>query len=505
MLRFDWISKWSQYSSEKMAIKEFETSRSLTYNQLNNLANRFATKMVKEFGLKKGDRVAILAENCLEFFILFFTAQKTGIILVPLNYRLTSPEIDGLLKDFRPALIVVQEKYKATLEKCTTYRSIPHCWLLEEVQDFGYPNRNEPAAFAARTEISEDDPIFILYTAGTTGTPKGSLYTHKMLVWNSINTTMRLDIVSDDRSVSCTPLFHTGGWNVIPTPFLHRGAYFCLTQKFDPDVILQLLADEQATMFMAVPTMLRMMAQSPLFEKVDLKRMRFFIIGGEPMPLPLIDIWHRKGIPIRQGFGMTEAGPSITSLHQDYAISKMGSIGLPNFYVDARIVNEDGEDVKVNEVGELILRGPSVTPGYWNDPETTQRTIKDGWLYTGDLVKQDADGFLYVVDRKKFMYISGGENVYPAEVEKVLYSHPEIAEVAIIGVPDKKWGEVGKAFVVCKPNLRLSETDVIEFCKGKLANYKIPKTVQFLDKLPKSETGKIDRKQLLQIHQSTIH
>ncbi len=496
MLRFDWITKWSQYSPGKLVIKEFETSRNLTYAQLNNLANRFAAKITSDFGLKRGDRVAILAENCLEFFILFAAAQKTGIILVPLNFRLTPPEIDGLLQDFLPSLIIFQEKYKATLKACTCYGKIPNHWLMEAVLEYGYPRRNEPVAFAARAKISEDDPIFILYTAGTTGLPKGALYTHKMLVWNSINTSMRLDIVSDDRSVSCTPLFHTGGWNVIPTPFLHRGAYFCLTKKFDPDEILQLLEDEGATMFMAVPTMLRMMAQSSLFEKANLNKMRFFIIGGESMPLPLIEAWHRKGVPIRQGFGMTEAGPSITSLHQDYAVEKMGSIGLPNFYIDARIVDENGVDVKPNEVGELILRGPSVTPGYWNNPEATQRSIKDGWLYTGDLVRQDGDGFLYVVDRKKFMYISGGENVYPAEVEKVLYSHPQIAEVAIIAVPDEKWGEVGKAFVVCKSSSKLADTDVINFCKGRLANYKIPKYVRFLNKLPKTDAGKIDRQVL---------
>jgi fatty-acyl-CoA synthase len=505
MLRFDWISKWAQYFPDKIAIKEYETGRSVTYAQLNYLANRVAQRMVTDFGLTKGDRVAIVSENCLEFFILFCVAQKTGVILVPLNYRLTSPEIEALLKDFRPSLIIVQEKFNALLEACAEYGNIPNRWPMEAVQDFGYPHRNEPESFPATAEIVEDDPIFILYTAGTTGSPKGALYTHKMLVWNSINTTMRLDIVSDDRSVSCTPLFHTGGWNVIPTPFLHRGAYFCLTQKFDPDVILRLLEEEQATMFMAVPTMLRMMAQSPLFEKINLTKMRFFIVGGEPMPLPLIETWHRKGVPIRQGYGMTEAGPSITSLHQDHAVARKGSIGMPNFYIDARIVNENNEDVKIGEVGELILRGPSVTPGYWNDPITTEKSIKDGWLYTGDLVKQDSAGFLYVVDRKKFMYISGGENVYPAEVEKVLYSHPEIAEVAIIGVPHEKWGEVGKAFVVCKAGSRLSEADVINFCKGKIAKYKIPHYVQFLDKLPKSETGKIDHKQLLKIHHSTIN
>ncbi|MCI0495286.1 long-chain fatty acid--CoA ligase [candidate division KSB1 bacterium] len=496
MIQFDWVEKWSQYAPDKIALREHESARSLTYAQCNNVANRLAARMMFELGLKKGDRVAILAENCLEFFMLFFTAQKTGIILVPLNYRLTAPEIDHLLHDFQPSLMITQQKYLNVVENCTYYRKINHQWLLEELQDFGYPRRDQCFEFPASSEIDEADPIFILYTAGTTGAPKGALYTHRMLFWNSINTTMRLDITSADRSVSCTPLFHTGGWNVIPTPFLHRGASFCLTQKFDADAILQLLQNEQATMFMGVPTMLQMMALSPHFEKINLEKMRFFIIGGEPMPLPLIEKWHKKGVPIRQGFGMTEAGPSITSLHQDDAIRKMGSIGMPNFYIQTRIVDDQGLDVAKNEVGELLLTGPSVTTGYWNNPQATAETISDGWLRTGDLMRQDEEGFLYVVDRKKFMYISGGENVYPAEVEKLLYTHPDIAEAAIIGIPDEKWGEAGKAFIVCKSGKRLTEEEVLQFCRGKLAKYKLPKYVRFLEQLPKNDAGKIDRKKL---------
>jgi len=497
MNRFDWISKWSLYSPHKIAIKEYECSRTVTYRQLNNIANRCSVKFTNDFGLKRGDRVAVLAENCLEYFILFSVAQKTGIILVPLNFRLTAREIDFLLNDFKPTLIIAQEKFTSTLNNCAQFHKISHKWKLEELQEFGYPHRDKIIDFFADENMVEDNPLFILYTAGTTGVPKGALYTHKMLFWNSINTTMRLDITSDDRSISCTPMFHTGGWNVIPTPFLHRGAYFCLTQKFNPDIILQLMQDEQATMFMAVPTMLQMMGQSPFFDKINLEKMRFFIIGGEPMPLPLIEKWHAKGVPIRQGFGMTEAGPSITSLHQDDAIRKMGSIGLPNFYIDARIVDDNMDDVQPKKIGELILKGPSVTPGYWNNPQATTKSIKDGWLFTGDLVKQDEEGYLYVVDRKKFMYISGGENVYPAEVEKFLYSHSEIKEVAIVGVPDAKWGEVGKAYVVRNQGSNLTEADVLEFCKGNLAPYKIPKHVQFLNELPKNDAGKIDRKILI--------
>ena len=310
---------------------------------------------------------------------------------------------------------------------------------------------------------------------------------------------MRLNITSDDRSVSCTPLFHTGGWNVIPTPFLHRGASFCLTRTFDPDAILRLMEEDKSTMFMAVPTMLQMMVDSDLFSQVQLKHMRFFIIGGEPMPLPLIRKWHDKGVPIRQGYGMTEAGPSITSLHQDDAIRKMGSIGLPNFYIDTKIVDEAGNEVGANQVGELLLKGPSVTTGYWQNESVTRESIVEGWLHTGDLVVKDDDGFLFVVDRKKNMYISGGENVYPAEVEKVLHSHDKVAEAAVIGVPDDKWGEVGSAFIVLKQGAQLSEEELIDFCAGRLAKYKTPKHIQFIETLPRSDAGKLDRKAMKEL------
>jgi fatty-acyl-CoA synthase len=300
-------------------------------------------------------------------------------------------------------------------------------------------------------------------------------------------------------------MFHTGGWNVIPTPFLHHGAYVCLMKKFDPAIVLKLLEEEKATMFMAVPTMLSMMAQSPDFDKVDLSSVKYFIIGGEPMPLPLIEVWHKKGVPIRQGYGLTEVGPSVTSLHQDDAVRKMGSIGKINFYLKYKIVDDNGNEVKKGEVGEFILKGPSVTPGYWRNPKATSESLKNGWFYTGDLVREDEDGFLYVVDRKKNMFISGGENVYPAEIEKFLYTHPLIQEVAVIGVPDEKWGEVGKAYIKLKEGASISPNELKKYCEGNLARYKIPKYFEIIEEIPKSETGKINKKALLQIHLKSIN
>lgn len=498
-MKTDWLEKLCLYFPNKIAMKEVETGRTLTYQEFQNCANRLATLFTNELGIKQGERIAILAENALEHFILMFVAQKTGVIVVPLNYRLAQNEISELLTDCTPTLVVVQEKFSETVE-ASAFKP-KHRWTLSRLEEEGYNKKTHKSEFTAK-EIHEDDPLFILYTAGTTGNPKGVLYSHGMLFWNSINTSLRIDLTSEDRTLTFLPLFHTGGLNVVATPFLHRGGYVALVKKFDAELVTTLLETESITVFMGVPTTLKMMAESSAFQKVAVKDVRFAMVGGEPMPLPLIETWHKKGVWIRQGFGMTEVGPNLFSLHQDDAVRKIGSIGITNFYIDARIVDENSNDVKPGEVGELIFRGPVVTKGYWNNPDATKAAFKDGWFYTGDLVRQDEEGFFYVVDRKKSMFISGGENVYPAEIEKALYKHPCIAEVAVIGVPDEKWGEVGKACIVFKPSMRASAEELKAFCAERLAKYKVPKFYEFYDALPKSDAGKINKKILLQQHRS---
>ena len=486
MIAQDWISKWAVYSPHKVAVKEGDSGRSFTYAQLNQMGNGLATYLTKDLGFKKGDRIVILAENCLEYIVLFAVAQKTGIILVPLNYRLAAAEIDYLLQNALPKLVIGEEQFLPKLEGASAYANIPNRWSLKELKDHCrfYDDTNEVEAFE-NVSVSEDDPIFILYTSGTTGFPKGALYTHKMLFWNSINTAMSLIINSESRTVNCMPPFHTGGWNVLTTPFLHHGGFVSMIKKFDPELILDLLQKEHCSLFMGVPTMLKMIADCPGFEKADFSELHYIIVGGEPMPIPLIEIYHEKDVPIRQGYGMTEVGPNLTSLHQDDAIRKKGSIGRPNFYVNIKIVDDQDIEVPPNTSGELLLKGPMVTPGYWENEEATQKAIKDGWFYTGDMVQQDEEGYLYVVDRIKNMFISGGENVYPAEVERVLVMHPSVSEVVVVGVPHEKWGEVGKAFVV--KSGKLTEAEVIAFGKERLAGFKVPKSVQFLDSLPKND------------------
>lgn len=497
-MNHDWTAKWAVYHPEHPAFKAADTGQVLTYADLNRLGNRLAHMLAEEYSLVKGDRIAVLSENCLEYILLFVAVQKMGYILVPLNYRLASPELDYLLEVTEPKVLIWEEQFADKIKACERFTVAPNHLTIKDLAGYCNPQQRRSTDLINPTlSIAPDDPVFILFTSGTTGFPKGAIYTHRMLFWNSINTSMSLLCNPDSRTVNCMPPFHTGGWNVLTTPFLHHGGYTCIVRKFEPEQVLQLLAAEQATIFMGVPTMLKMMADLPAFDSIELPNLHYIIVGGEPMPVPLIERWHEKGIPIRQGYGMTEVGPNLTSLHQDDAIRKKGSIGRPNFYVETKIVDEQDQEVAANVPGELLLRGHMVTPGYWQNEEATAKSIKDGWFYTGDRVRRDEEGYLYVEDRIKNMFISGGENVYPAEVERVLLACEQVSEVVVVGVPDQKWGEVGHAEIVLSTGTSaLDEEFLLTFCRERLARFKVPKYFRAVASLPKNDTGKIDRKAL---------
>lgn len=492
---FDWTSRWAFYKPDAIALEEFETGRKLSWKQVDNLSRLNAVFCLNTLGLKKGDRMAILAENSIELAILFGMAQKTGIILVPLNYRLTSTELDYMLGNSAPSALFYDSKFSNKVLEC---KLLPeNTMTIERLaamnDDFLATGQN--ISFE-NTELEGHDPVFLIFTSGTTAFPKGSIYTYQMLLWNSINTQLRLDLTSEDRSLNCAPSFHTGSWNVLMTPFWHHGAYTLLMRKFDSTDVLNALENYAMTIWWAVPTMLRMLADEPAFGLLKLEKLRYFVVGGEAMPIPLIELWHRKGILIRQGYGLTEVGPNVTSLSHEDAIRKQGSIGKPNFYYQIRIVDEHGHDQPVNVPGELWLKGPTVTPGYWQNPEATAEAIVDGWFRTGDLVVADDEGYLYVVDRLKNMYISGAENVYPAEVEHRLRQHPAVDEVAIIGVADEKWGEAGLAFIKLRSGFTAGEEELKAYALQHLAKYKVPRHIIFVEALPKNDAGKTDRKKL---------
>ncbi|MBN1946944.1 MAG: long-chain fatty acid--CoA ligase [Bradymonadales bacterium] len=350
-------------------------------------------------------------------------------------------------------------------------------------------------------EIEEDTPLMLLYTSGTTGRPKGAILTHGTVTWNAINTATSWDLHQDDVTLTHTPFFHTGGWNVLTLPLLHRGGTVVLMPGFDATRTIRALERYRGTILFAVPTMFQMMLECEVLQKADLGAVRFFVSGGAACPLPLIEAYQARGIVFKQGYGLTEVGPNCFALHPADAICKAGSVGFPVLHLDTRIVDAGGTPVRPGEVGELQLRGPTVSPGYWNDPRATRSSrTGDGWFTTGDLFRQDEEGYHYVVGRLKEMYISGGENIYPAEVEGALYRIPGVIEAASVGVPDLKWGEVGHAFLAFEGGVGAapSTTEIIALLREELARYKVPKYLTVLESLPKGPSGKILRTDLVQ-------
>jgi fatty-acyl-CoA synthase len=503
MIRTDWLERWALYAHDKIAVKDDTTGKEYSYAEIHRKVNKLSRVLQSEFLISHGERVAVLSMNTVEYLFLYFAVQQIGGILVPINYRLAPREIEYIMSDCSARLIVFQQEY------------LP---VLSAMNDTVVPSQRLPMrsdAIMSVTSILNDvmipddplesrsffnDPCMILYTSGTTGKPKGALITNAMVFWNSVNTTMRLNLTENDVTLTFAPFFHTGGWHVLTTPFLHRGARIVFLNTFTAERVVELCDSEGVTVLFGVPTMMKMMAETKTFPTATFKTVRFAIVGGEPMPIPQIELWQRKGVPIRQGYGLTEVGPNCFSLPEEDAIRKKGSIGFPNFYIDAKIVDDHGNICGPNSPGELLLRSPVVTPGYWNNPQSTEEAIRDGWFHTGDIVRRDDEGYYYVVDRKKDMFISGAENVYPAEVEHFLYTHPGIAEVAVIGVPDAKWGEVGKAYVAVKPGVSLHGEEILHFCAGKLAKFKIPKYVEIIDALPKGHSGKILKRALIDLH-----
>ncbi len=498
-IELDWLARWACYSPRHIAVKDGESQRELNYAQLFSQSCFLAEVLVRRFDVRAGDRVACLAQNELEYITLFFATQRLGAILVPINFRFTGSEVAHIVRDSGAKLVIAQ---KAFWDKIENLKAHAQLWLfdgpesLSEVCQTGLTKSYAPLhqSFVS----SFEDPAMILYTSGTTGFPKGAVISHRMLFWNSVTTGLRLNLTQNESVLTFLPLFHTGGWNVLTTPCLHRGAKVVLLRKFDADLVLKLCESEKVTILFGVPTTMDFLKRSRLFNVSDLASVRYAIVGGEPMPLELIKAWETRGIPIRQGYGLTEFGPNVFSLNEEDSRVKMGSIGFPNFYIDAKVVGDKGEDLEDEQVGELVLRGPMAMSGYWNNPQATNEVIRDGWLHTGDLVRRDSQGFYFVVGRKKEMYISGGENVYPAEVEKILRLFPGVREVAVVGVKHERWGEAGRAFLTFENGVKKAGLeDLKTHCLNHLAKFKVPLEFIVLDDLPKTESGKVAKRLLV--------
>jgi fatty-acyl-CoA synthase len=498
----DWLAKRAELTPGATALVDAATGREYTYEEFDGRAGRLAGFMLEGWGLSPGDRVAALAHNSTEYFEALFAAAKAGVVLVPLNWRLALPELQGIVADARPAAIIHDGSFADVAEA-----------LLGGIEGrrrmaFGSETPGggvalESAIDGARRAVMEGrllgDLWYLLYTAGTTGRPKGVLQTFEMALFNYLNIGIPIGLTASDTTLNVLPTFHTGGINLYAVPTLLVGGTAIIQKTFEPGETLQLLS-ERTTAFFGVPAVYLFLSQHPAFDETDLSGVRSWACGGAPMPVPLLERYAERGIVIRQGFCMTETGPTVFLVDEARAVSKAGSVGMPQMFVEVRIADREGRDVPAGAHGELLIRGPAVTPGYWNLPDVTAEALEDGWLHSGDVARRDADGYFYIVDRWKDMYISGGQNVYPAEVENALYGHPAVAEAAVIGVPDERWGEVGRAVVVLAAGADASAEELVGFCRERLAGFKVPRSVVFVDSLPRNAAGKVLKQDLRAAH-----
>lgn len=505
----DYLGRREIYSPDRLAIVDYSKTPEwrLTYRQWNTRVNRLANWLRDVAGVNKGDRVAILARDGIEHLDCFYACAKLGAIHTALNWRLHWRENLGLIEQTQPQVLIYSDDFKAAVtEIANATRNTPygiHHYLHIEgdgiagSQHFETILQASPATPVTCESLEAEDIACLLFTGGTTGLPKGAMISHRMICWNVLNTVIH-DLHHDDIYLNVYPLFHAGGLFAYLSSQVVFGNTTILVRQFEPALILDLIAREKVTVFAGVPTMYQMMLQAPNYKTADLSSLRFCTCGGAPLPVPVIQQYMKdKGIRFKQGFGMTEFGPGLFALAPEDAERKAGSIGRPNFFVDVRVVDDNNQPLGPNQVGELVLKGPSRCSGYWNNPEASRAMLDDeGWFHTGDLVRYDDEWYFYVVDRKKDMFISGGENVYPVEIENVLYKHPAVQMCAVIGVPDEKWGEVGKACVVLKPGMTATEEELIAFMQQHLAHYKVPKSVVFLEALPMSGMGKILKREL---------
>ncbi len=501
MLYGDWIGRWGRSFPDKEALVDVIENRRYTYGQLAEEVIRMAKFLQTELDITFGDRVACLSLNRAEYIELFLALSRLGAILVPLNFRLAPAEFIYFLEDATPRAIFFDKAHRELVEGFKGKGDLQQYVCFDNDDSVGMPLPqiwpSLPIDNPAEVEIGPETPQLIIYTSGTTGLPKGVILTHGMLTWNAINTNLGWDLRSDDRTILHAAMFYTAGWNVFTLPLFYSRGTNILIKSFDADLILDLIAEEGVTIFFGVPTMFQMMIDSDKFAATDFSGLRFMVSGGAPLPADILEIFKsQKNIRIWEGYGLTEAGPN-----NFLANGKLGSVGHPMPHVDVKIVDINGNEVPVGEEGEILLRGPHLCAGYWNKPEASAGAFSGDWFKTGDFGRVDDDGHFSIVGRLKEMIISGGVNIYPAEIERAIEAHPAVAGVAVIGVPDPKWGEVGKAIVALHPGSKLSYEELQTYLSDRLGKFKIPKYMVAVDELPRTvASGKIQKFRLKEEH-----
>ncbi len=479
---------------DREALVELASGRHYTYAELDARANRAAHLLRTAFGVRAGDRVAVLAHNSAAFVELFCAASKLGAVLVPLNWRLAAAELAYVLADCTPVVLACGAGHEPLVAELARQLDLPPRLAIDGADLAALAYDAELARASVRAPdappLTGDSPYCILYTSGTTGRPKGAVIPHRQVLWNCISTCTSWSLTDRDVTPVLTPLFHAGGLFAFMAPLLYAGGRVVLGRGFDGDADLAMIERERCTVILGVPTMFHAWREGAAYRTADFSSVRFFISGGAPCPTSLLEAWRtEKQVVMRQGYGLTEVGPNCFAMSDAESIAQVGSVGRPVLHLDARLVGD-------GDTGELALRGPQVCTGYWRRPDATAEVLRDGWFHTGDIVRRDDDGFYYIVGRAKDMIISGGENVYAAEVEAVLHDHPAVAEAALVGAPDARWGEIGVAIIIARPGVRPSEAELLAFCQGRLARFKIPRRVVFVDDFPRTALGKPQKTEL---------
>ncbi|HSU12739.1 class I adenylate-forming enzyme family protein [Longimicrobium sp.] len=490
--RPDPLRFWRRLAGERHALVDRARGERLTYPELDAAADRWAA-LLRAQGIGRGDIVATLAGNRSEMAAAFFACGRIGAALLPLNWRLAAPELAPILDDARPRLVLGEDRFRARAEDAL--RGIGEArWIDLDAAAPALLARGGPSA--GDVEVDAEDPWLVLYTSGSTGRPKGAILPHRQIFYNAVATTTAWELGAGDVAPVSTPFFHTGGWNVFATPLWFRGGKVVLFDQFDADSYMQGIRDEGITVALTVPTMLLMLMEGREWGS-PLPSLRTFMSGGAPLPAALAERVRAAGYRLREGYGLTECGPNCFAMPADQAVRRPGVVGWPVPMLEMRVEREDGTEAAPGEPGELLLRGPQVFAGYLRNPEKTAEAFtEDGWLRTGDLAAREADGAFRICGRRKEMFISGGENVFPGEVEAALADCPGVAEVVVVGVRDERWGEVGRAFIVPRGETRLTEVDVVTHARARLAGYKVPRSVVFLPEIPRLGSGKPDRRAL---------
>lgn len=502
-----WTRRRAQMSPDRIAL--VQDGASISYAELHRASTQLALGL-RQRGLRRGERVAFVGLNSIELVLAMFATARLGAVFVPVNTRLAPPELAYLLDHSRPRLVLVEDVLQLPFETAliselgldTVVFSRAGGRGLDALSAVLKSESHEQLGLDEQVELN--DLFMIQYTSGTSGRPKGVMLTHGNVIWNVYNLLVDIDLTSQEVALVTAPLFHTAALNQVLFPTILKGGTALIEAKFDPARALEMIEAERVSLLFGVTSMYQALAAEPRFHTADLRSLRLALSGGAPIPESLLHQWLERGLMIVQGYGLTEASPGVTMLRAADGVSKLGSAGTACFFTDVLVVQGERE-VADGEAGEVLARGPNVSPGYWRDDAATAAAFEpigsagQRWLHTGDLAVRDADGFLRIVGRLKDMYISGGENVYPVEVEQALYEHPGIAECAVIGVPDERWGEVGRAFVVLRPGVELDTEGVLAHLNSRLARYKLPRSVEFRSELPHNASGKLLKSRLREV------